>query len=286
MKQYFRGYYFKCCGEGSTAAFIPALHVDGEESSASLQVITGDTVFIIPYRDIKFDKHGFGVKIGRNYFSGRGMSLNVNTKGCKIHGKIRFGPLTKLKYNIMGPFQCIPFMQCRHTVISMSHTVKGDIQINDERYSFKNGTGYIEGDCGSSFPSEYIWTQCHCKNGSVMVAVADIPLMGLNFKGIIGIVMIGDKEYRIATYSGARVVSVSGDTVVIRQGKYKLSARLIEPNHQELNAPVNGKMARTIHESVSCRAEYVFSYRGKKMLEFTSDEASFEFEMGEKIKNP
>lgn len=282
MRQYFEGYYFKCSEEGKTVAFIPAMHVDGKESRASLQVITGDKAFVIPYRDIRFNKRGFGVKIGQNYFSGQGMILNVNTEECKIHGKIKFGTLTKLKYSIMGPFQYIPFMQCRHTVVSMSHSVKGIVQIDDERFDFKNGVGYIEGDRGRSFPSEYIWTQCHHENGSIMVAVADIPWMGLNFKGIIGVVTIGEREYRIATYLGARIVSIGSSTVVIRQGKYTLSARLIESNHQKLNAPVNGKMTRTIHESVSCKAAYVFSYKNRKILEFTGSQASFEFEMSGK----
>ena len=38
-----------------------------------------------------------------------------------------------------------------------------------------------------------------------MLSIADIPMMGFHFTGIIGFVLIGEKEYRIATYLGAKV---------------------------------------------------------------------------------
>lgn len=43
-------------------------------------------------------------------------------------------------------------------------------------------------------------------------------------------------------------------------------------------APNHGLMNRTIHEIVSCKAYYRFSYKEKVLFEFVSDRASFEFE--------
>lgn len=277
--QYFKGYYFKCSENGRSFAMIPALHHDGKKRNASLQIITEDKVYIVPYSNIKFKK-GI-IRLGRNLFSEKGMSLNVDYDGCKINGKVYFKKLKKLKYDIMGPFQYVPFLQCRHSVVSMMHSVKGEIIINDTNYRFHNGVGYIEGDRGRSFPKEYIWTQCHFKNGSLMLAVADIPFLGFSFKGIIGAVVIAGTEYRIATYLGAKISHLGNNTVIIRQGKYKLYAKLLEEKHQDLNAPVNGEMIRTIHESVSCRAYYKFSYKNRTLVEFESDNASFEYEMRE-----
>lgn len=71
-------------------------------------------------------------------------------------------------------------MQCRHSVFSMGHRVDGQLTINGQVYHFQNDMGYIEGDCGSSFPERYIWTQCSFPNGSLMLSVADIPLYGLH----------------------------------------------------------------------------------------------------------
>lgn len=41
-----------------------------------------------------------------------------------------------------------------------------------------------------------------------MLSVADIPMAGIHFTGIIGAILWMGKEYRIATYLGARVVKI------------------------------------------------------------------------------
>ncbi len=277
MRQYFKGYYFKCCERESAFALIPALHNDGKKCSATLQVITNDGAYIIPCHDIEF-KDG-KIKIGKNRFSSKGISLDVDSKGLRIYGNLSFSKMQKIRYDIMGPFKYIPRLQCRHSIVSMKHCIKGEMVINDAVCHFNNGTGYIEGDSGVSFPREYIWTQCHFKSGSLMLAVADVPFMGLHFKGIIGVIIIAGREYRIATYLGAKAVYIGDNNVVIKQGKYTFYAKLIKEHHHGLNAPVNGKMARIIHESISCRAFYKFVYQNRVLLEFESNKASFEYEM-------
>lgn len=111
-----------------------------------------------------------------------------------------------------------------------------------------------------------------------MLPVADIPLMGLHFTGIIGVILLDGKEYRIATYLGAGISRIGGAEVTVKQGGYTFSARLLEGNAQPLLAPANGSMCRTIHESASCKAYYRFSHRGEVLCEFVSNNASFEFE--------
>ena len=154
----------------------------------------------------------------------------------------------------------------------------GQITVNGQQFDFQNGQGYIEGDSGYSFPNRYIWTQCCFENGSLMLSVANIPLLGFHFTGIIGVVLIDGKEYRIATYLGARLKYIGKNIVTVKQGAYELTAKLIHKNCQPLYAPENGRMDRIIHESASCIAYYKFSCKGKPLCEFTSDRASFEFE--------
>lgn len=178
----------------------------------------------------------------------------------------------------MGPFHYVPFMQYRHSVYSMRHSVEGQITVNGKKLDFQNGVGYIEGDSGSSFPNQYIWTQCCFENGSLMLSVADIPLLGFHFTGIVGVVLLKGKEYRIATYLGAKIRHIGKDIVTVSQGDYEFTAKFIKKKAQPLYAPVNGAMNRIIHESASCKAYYKFSYKDKILYEFTSDRASFEFE--------
>lgn len=297
MKQYFEGYYFKCEIGEETIAFIPARHEGGacrtdlqsdtvqsdaadagrKKSSASLQIITSDSVYSIPYDSIRFSRQGLQIKIGDSYFSEKGMYLDVAAEDCSIHGKLKFGRLHRLKYDIMGPFKWVPHMQCKHTVVSMQHRIMGKMTVNGKVYRMANGIGYIEGDKGFSFPKGYVWTQCRFENGSIMLSVAEIPLCGFCFRGIIGIVLINGKEYRIATYLGAKIERLGNHAVAVRQGRYMLSIRLLEADSKGLQAPVMGQMTRTIQESVRCKAWYRFMVGNRIVAEFVSERASFEY---------
>lgn len=274
----FMGWYFKCMGNDTTIAFIPAYHRSSHKETASLQVIMEDTVFNIPFDSLKYFEKPLSVNLKNCYFSQNGIKLNIRYNNLFIDGNIKFYDLSHINYDIMGPFQFVPFMQCRHSVYSMRHRLEGEIVVNDRRFDFQNGIGYIEGDSGRSFPDRYVWTQCFFDEGSLMLSIADIPLFGFHFTGIIGVVLSGGKEYRIATYLGAKIRHIGDNTVTVSQGGYELTAKLIKKKAQPLYAPVNGAMNRIIHESASCKAYYKFSCKSKLICEFTSDRASFEFE--------
>ena len=111
-----------------------------------------------------------------------------------------------------------------------------------------------------------------------MLSVADIPFLKGQFTGIIGAVLLDGREYRIATYCGARVLSLGHNSVTIRQGNILLSAELLEKQEQHLRAPIKGDMTRAIRENVVCRARYQFEKDGDTVFDFISDEAGFEFE--------
>lgn len=275
---YFKGWYFKCCANDTTIAFIPAYHHSNHKRTASLQIITDEEVFNIEFDSLQYYKKPLCVNIGKCVFSENGIKLNIKNDKLAISGELRFIGISPIRYDIMGPFCFLPFMQCRHSVYSMRHLVDGQITFNGQQFNFQNGLGYIEGDSGSSFPDRYIWTQCLFENGSLMLSVANIPLLGFHFAGIIGVVLIDGKEYRIATYLGARLKYIGKNIVTVKQGAYELTAKLIHKNCQPLYAPENGRMDRIIHESASCIAYYKFSCKGKMLYEFASDRASFEFE--------
>ena len=276
--KYFKGWYFKCSSNDKTIAFIPAYHRSNRRETASLQIITDEAVFNTPFDSLKYSEKPLCINLGNCIFSEKGIKLNIQKNKLTIGGELGFSNLSPIQYDIMGPFHIIPFMQCRHSVYSMKHFLDGKITVNGRQLDFQNGFGYIEGDSGYSFPNRYIWTQCLFENGSLMLSVADIPLFGFHFSGIIGVVLIDGKEYRIATYLGAKIRHIGDNTVTVCQGNYEITAKLIKKNAQPLYAPRNGSMNRIIHESASCIAYYKFSCKGKLLCEFTSDRASFEFE--------
>lgn len=278
MRNYFRGLYFKCQNEKQTVAFIPAYHIRDNVKTCSLQVITDEGAWNADYPIRQFRMDDQWVKIGPNLFSRQGCRLDVRTEELTVQGRLRFGPPDPISYDIMGPFQYVPFLECRHSVFSMKHRVDGRLTINGKEYMFADGVGYLEGDRGWSFPRDYLWTQCSFEDGSLMLSVADIPFCGIHFTGIIGVIHYRGKEYRLATYLGARAVKIRDGEAVIRQGSRCLTVRRLEDKGHPLAAPVGGAMHRTIRESAACRCRYLFREKGRTVFDFTSSMASFEYE--------
>lgn len=278
MFHYFYGWYLKCQSDTQTLALIPAVHSAGNKRTCSIQVITDEDAWTVTYTGDFFRRTKGNIIIGKNRFGKKGIFLAIRTPELTVRGKLDFGPLFPLKYDIMGPFALAPFMECRHSVWSMRHPVRGAVDINGQKFFFQNAWGYWEGDRGRSFPKEYIWTQCCFRGGAVMLSVADIPMAGIHFTGIIGFVLWRGKEYRIATYLGARAVKIEDKAVWVKQGDLELDVRLLEESKRPLKAPVKGDMVRTIHESASCRAFYRFRKKGCTLFAFETDRASFEFE--------
>lgn len=278
MHSYYYGWYYRCQSDTQTLAIIPSVHKTKDGDHCAIQLIMDAEAFHVPfpYRDFRKDRSQ--IEIGSNRFEDAGIHLDIHTPELHAIGDLRFGPFSPLRYDIMGPFRYVPFMQCRHSVFSMKHTVHGEISINGMPYIFRDATGYMEGDRGHSFPKEYLWTQCSFPEGSLMLSVADIPFGPFRFTGIIGIVHLHGKEYRIATYLGAKPVRITPGKIIVRQGNFTLT---IEPeafSGHPLQAPVGGAMHRTIYEHPSCKVYYRFEINRKTLLELDAPNAAFEYE--------
>lgn len=278
MSGYFKGWYYKCQSDTQSIAVIPAIHKCRGERSCSVQLITPDGSWSIPYPGSAFRREKGAVYFGDNKFSPQGIRLKLETEGLSAVGSLRFGPFTPLRYDIMGPFRYVPFLECRHSVYSLAHSVTGKIRVNDTVYTFRDDTGYMEADQGRSFPRQYAWTQCSFPAGSLMLSVAEIPLGGFHFTGVIGVVLYQGKQYRLGTYWGAKAAHIGGGEIIIRQGSYRLTARLLEQTAQPLSAPVQGQMARTIHENIVCRAAFTFQKGDQVLFSLDVPNASFEYE--------
>ena len=278
MKGTFYGWYMKCQSDSQTLAVIPAVHKSGKERTCSIQMISDHDTWNVVFPPEMFRKQGKNLWIGENQFGQNGLQLKIRIPGLTVNGKLDFGTLSPLRYDIMGPFAMIPFMECRHNVWSMRHTVNGTLCINDQIFRFQNARGYWEGDEGRSFPKEYAWTQCFFSGGSLMLSVADIPMAGGRFTGVIGVILWYGKEYRLATYLGAKVVQIHNGKIQIVQGDMELEVRLLERVKCPLKAPVAGNMKRTIREGAACRALYRFYKNGSPVFDFETDKASFEYE--------
>ena len=59
----------------------------------------------------------------------------------------------------MGWYSFVPFMECKHGIVSVNHDLSGILNVNDEVLISDGGKGYIEKDWGTSFPEAWIWMQ-------------------------------------------------------------------------------------------------------------------------------
>lgn len=278
---YFEGWYFKCqTRDVQSLALIPAFHIsENGEQSASIQVVTDKQAWYLDYPPSAFtaSQDFLHIVIGENRFSEVGLHLNVEQEGLSLHGKVEVGPLQILRSDIMGPFRWLANMECVHSVISMRHTLRGQLEINNDVLDFNAGIGYIEADRGRSFPTTYLWTQCLWDNCSLMLSIATIPLGKLHFTGCICAIVLNGREYRLATYQGARILNWSSEGASLCQGKYRLEVELLEQKPQPLRAPSDGNMSRTIHESLCARVRYRFWQGNELLFDHTDDSASFEY---------
>ena len=199
------------------------------------------------------------MRIGDSLFTPYGMQLRIDEPDFELVGSVRYDHLLPLRSDIMGPFAYVP-METKHTVFSMRHQVTGSIRLNGDALDIRNGIGYMEGDCGHTFPRSYFWMQCLDvrQDASVMLAIAEIPLGPIRFTGCIGIVALGETEYRFATYRGVRIVEHTPTMAEVRQGDMSLRVEVLDDRGHKLQAPAQGLMDRTIHESPSVPARIRF----------------------------
>ncbi len=269
----FEGYYFKHQKNGKILAIIAGY----SSKDSFIQIIAENISYFFSY-PLAHMKKGKGLIIEHNCFSKRGIALNIEEQGLSIKGTIYYHNLTPLKYNIMGPFSLLP-MECSHQILSMHHSLSGKLDFNGSTLDFRGGTGYIEGDCGFSFPKHYLW--CHCNDFpqkcSITVSIADIPFAGFHFNGCIAVVWMNGREYRLATYLGVKILEWNESCLRIKQDYYYLEIYFKNTNGHELLAPVHGGMERKIKESVTCLASFRFYERGRILLRESYKLCSYEY---------
>jgi len=270
-KNYFEGWYFKMVSNdgSSILSIIPGISLsgDGSEQHAFIQIINGITAqtsyHSFPIEEFAFSKKEFAIKIGDSYFSKDSIVIDIRDDKTAVSGKITMTGQVEYKSDrlintgIMGPYRFVPFMECYHGVVSLTHNLNGKLIVNNEVHEFNGGKGYIEKDWGSSMPSAWIWMQSNHfndKKSSFMLSVADIPWLGRSFTGFLGFFYHNDKIHHFATYRPTKLQLEIDDSnqlkINIRNRKNSFIINARSNNTGILKAPVEGAMDRRIPESI------------------------------------
>ncbi|MCL2884481.1 MAG: hypothetical protein FWF49_03220 [Oscillospiraceae bacterium] len=276
MKPYFEGWYHKLQKGGDAVAFIQGVAADG----AFIQVISRDGSRRFSYPKEAYRRYGDTVIVGRSVFSPWGMRLRVNDG---LWGDVAYGNSTTTRGGIMGPLRWLP-LECRHGVVSLRHVLDGGLHMDGRAVDFTGGAGYIESDRGVSFPHSYFWVSCSDLpgGGAVMAAVADVPVGPLSFRGCVAAVAAAgggaqERQYRLATYSGARIERCDARGIRLRQGRRVLEVGLLPWRGHPLAAPAGGEMRRTITECIACRGRVRFTDGERVTIDAVSKNISVEY---------
>lgn len=281
-KSSFEGWYFKHQIGDRVFSFIVSFHSDEhEEECAYIQFITNEGTCLEKFKieDCYVNPETFHIKIGPNRFGRDGCRVHMKAVGMNVACNIRYGEFTKVPTDIMGPFGKVKGLQCRHHIYSMTHSIEGFVDINEEAIELSGGTGYIEGDSGVSFPKSYMWTHCNFKHKgqhSIMLACADVPMLVKGFEGVVCQILYRGKQYRLATYKGAKIIQKTKMSIGIKQGDMRVYIMALEDEGHLLHKPEKGVLKLGVRENPAGRIRYVFYKDDKKIFDFISRCGSFE----------
>ena len=284
---FFQGWFFKLVDreKKQVYAFIPGIYLAAEEekSHAFIQVLENQThfsqYFTFSLQKFQAASKRLEIRIGENYFSREKLSVNLQSDQLEIKGNIEFGnfqpwPVTLVSPGVMGWYAFVPFMECYHGVLSLNHSLKGQLSVNKRQIIFDGGKGYIENDWGRSFPEAYIWMQSNhfAKDGiSLTASIAKIPWLRRSFRGfIIGLLWEG-RLYRFTTYTGASLkpVSIRENVILftVKDKKYELRVKAKTGSQGQLHAPYDDRMIQRVSESLNSEIFIEFyENKGYKLL--------------------
>ncbi|MBN1455418.1 MAG: hypothetical protein JW945_04115 [Methanomicrobia archaeon] len=288
-RNYFEGWYYKLvdAAEERVLAVIPGISLGStkDDSHAFIQIVNGTTgnydYFTFPAAAFLPASRAFDVHIAANRFSDAALRLDLAQSDHRITGEVFFEnvvpyPKRLFSPNIMGWASFVPFMQCKHGMVSLSHTVHGALTRDGERISFEGGKGYTEKDWGRGFPRAYLWMQSNhftTEDTAFTLVLARIPWLRFNIPGFAAVLWHDHRYYRFATYTGARITRFekSADRVrlSIEDRQFKLDLEGLQGTVVALKSPRAGSMTGRIFESLTATLKlqlYAKSSTGDRLL--------------------
>ena len=292
-RAYFEGWYFKLVAQDfeHAHAIIPGIACDRKGDCHSfIQILDGKSSTSV-YHKFPFDAFSastgeFAIQIAENSFSRKGLTLNLpGAVGSIDFGEFHPWPSSTTSPGIMGPYAFAPFMECYHGVVSMDHSLRGNLSIGDVDADFADGRGYIEKDWGRSFPKAYVWMQSNnfsVPGRLIKVSVANIPWLTGAFVGFIGGVLLDGDLFQFTTYNGSRLmrnrITANEVDITIHHPRFDLEICAHRDRATQLASPILGAMEGRIEESMTSKIQVKLSDRktGKILLEDTAYHAGME----------
>jgi hypothetical protein len=293
---FFEGWYHKLVNKsGHSFAIIPGIYRSEKSKNefAFIMVLDGDT------GEVNFERYNissftarvdkYDVSIGKNRFYNDGIDIDIKSKFFSVNGSLQFSsqypwPVKISEPGCMGWYGYLPFMECYHGILSMDHSISGDLNYNKNIINFDQGRGYTEKDWGKNFPTTWIWVQAnHFNNNrlSISASIARIPFVGTEFAGFIIGLLYEDRFYRFTTYRSAKIVSLDYDGSKIKwivKQKDLLLNIIIEIGNRAgmLYAPDENDMVKKVPEYLDSKVSINLTQNNRIIIEDQSNLAANE----------
>lgn len=296
-KHYFEGWYFKhvTTDQLCVVSFIPGISLDDKDTHAFIQILdgrSGKSFYIrYPLNEFKWDRKKMFIRIGSSVFTEGYIRLDIASNEINVGGQIDYTNVVKypgslFSPGIMGWYSFVPFMECKHGIISVVHDLSGKISFDGEVIDFGGGKGYSEKDWGVSFPEGWIWVQsCNFPehDTSFTLSIAKIPWLGSHFTGFICYVYSGKKFYLFSTYNRSIISNVIRENnkveITIKNEQFTLGITVFKNSYGDLIAPDSGRMSRTIRESTDSEVQLRLDDKsGESIYSGTGKNAGLEIE--------
>lgn len=90
-----------------------------------------------------------------------------------------------------------------------------------------------------------------------MLSIADIPFKILNFRGVICVLIIDNKEFKFTTYNNTKIIKYNVANgfidITLKKSSYCLNIKSDCDEGLKLLAPVKGNMEKNIFETISSK---------------------------------
>lgn len=255
IKNYFEGWYFRIVDNNNCFSFIFGITFNEEDPHSFIQVIDQfhEKAYYFKFETSDFKYENNMIKIKDNIFSPSKLKLLISPFDIDINIKPSLNLQKHLGFtSIMSYFKYLPIPLC-HEIVFMKAAVDGVVKIDNDVLKI-NGTGYMEKDLGTKFPKRWLWIQTnHFMNNEISLVISKADLRA-SITGFFCVINIKGREYRFATYNGAKIKHDMVNQklkIEIKKGFYVLKISVdLKPGHLIIAPIKKAKMAKKIEESL------------------------------------
>lgn len=282
-KNYFEGWYFRIVDKDNNCySFIFGISFNEKDPHSFIQIIdkNQDKAYYFRFKISDFYYENNIIKIKDNLISTNKLILRVDSFDIDINITPNlFLKKRVINGGVMGPFKYLYF-PTRHEIIFMNSKIEGHVKTKNIDCKI-SGTGYMEKDLGTRFPTRWLWIQTnHFKNNNISLIVSKADLIG-KISGFFCFLNINGKEYRFTTYNFSKIKNYSNENkvnIILKKGKYILKIKVKMKSGNLILAPIKkAKMQRKIEESLVSSLDLVLYKRNKSILNTTAINVGCEY---------